>query len=77
MCKPNSWMDVLASLDRENMDWKKIKDEHTLRNLYLLSLKTSLWKRSRPIFCTVYRNTNHMTTHPEYSKETHKQQRTH
>ena len=45
----------------ENVGWKRAynflgKDEKTRRNLYLLSLKTSLWKRSRTFFRTVYRN---------------------
>ena len=39
----------MASLDRENMGWKRVynflgKDEITWRNLYLFLLKTSLWK---------------------------------
>ena len=39
------------------------KDEKTLEKS-LLSLKTSMWKRSRIIFCTVYPNKNHVTTYP-------------
>ena len=42
--------------------WVKMKK--TQRNLYLLSLKTSLWKRSRTFFRTVYPSKNHVTTHP-------------
>ena len=52
----------------KNVGWKMVytflgKDEKTQRNLYLLSLKTSLWKRSQPFFCTVYLSKNHVTTH--------------
>ena len=51
------------------MGWKRVynflgKDEKTQRNLYLLSLKTSLWKRNRTFFSTVYPSKNHVTTHP-------------
>ena len=43
------------------------KDEkNTQKNLYLLSLKTSFWKSSRDIFCTVYPNRNPVTTHPGF-----------
>ena len=41
------------------------KDENTQRNLYFLLLKTSLWKRSRTFFRTVYPK-KHVTTHPVY-----------
>ena len=61
--------DILASLDREKC-WLENgvnflgKEKKTRRNLYLLLLKTSLWKRSRPFFRTVYPNRSHMTTYP-------------
>ena len=59
--------DILASLDRENVGWKMVynflgNDGKTWRNLYLLSLKTSLSKRSRTFFRAVYPNKNHVTT---------------
>ena len=38
------------------------KDEKTRRNLYLLLLKTSLWKEVGHFFRTVYPNKNHVTT---------------
>ena len=40
------------------------KDEKTRRNIYLLLLKTSVWKEVRHFFRTVYPNRNHVTTHP-------------
>ena len=43
------------------------KDENTRRNIYLLLLKTSVWKEVRHFFRTVYPNRNHVTTHPEAS----------
>ena len=39
------------------------KDEKTRRNIYLLLLKTSVWKEVRHFFRTVYPNRNHVTTH--------------
>ena len=41
------------------------KDEKTRRNIYLLLLKTSVWKEVRHFFRTVYPNRNHVTTHPD------------
>ena len=40
------------------------EDEKTRRNIYLLLLKTSVWKEVRHFFRTVYPNRNHVTTHP-------------
>ena len=40
------------------------KDGKTRRNIYLLLLKTSLWKEVRHFFRTVYPNRSHVTTHP-------------
>ena len=37
----------------------------TRRNIYLLLLKTSVWKEVRHFFRTVYPNRNHVTTHPD------------
>ena len=45
------------------------KDEKTWRNLYLLSLKTSLWKRSRTFFPAVYPNKNHESLGPYFHEE--------
>ena len=51
--------DILASFDRENVGWKMMynflgNDEKTCSNIYLLSLKTSTWKRSQTFFpCSV------------------------
>ena len=42
------------------------KDEKTRRNIYLLLLKTSVWKEVRHFFRTVHPNRNHVTTHPVY-----------
>ena len=42
------------------------KDEKTKRNLYLFTLKTSLWKRSQDIFPYSVSKQNHVTTHPEF-----------
>ena len=42
------------------------KDEKTRRNIYLLLLKTSVWKEVRHFFRTVYSNRNHVTTHPDH-----------
>ena len=42
------------------------KDEKTRRNIYLLLLKTSVWKEVCHFFRTVYPNRNHVTTHPEH-----------
>ena len=41
------------------------KDEKTRRNIYLLLLKTSVWKEVRHFFRTVYPNRNLVTTHPD------------
>ena len=43
------------------------KDEKTRRNIYLLLLKTSVWKEVRHFYRTVYPNRNHVTTHPDTS----------
>ena len=51
--------DILASFDRENVGWKMMynflgNDEKTCSNIYLLSLKTSMWKEVRHFFpCSV------------------------
>ena len=60
--------DILASLDQEKCGLKLVynflgEDEKTQRNLYLLLLKTSLWKEVRHFFRTLYPNKNHVTTH--------------
>ena len=52
------------------MGWKRVynflgKDEKTRRNLYLLLLKTSLWKEVHHFFRTLYSNRNQVTTHPD------------
>ena len=41
-----------------------VKIKKTRRNIYLLLLKTSVWKEVRHFFRTVYPNRNHVTTHP-------------
>ena len=51
---------------RKNVGSKRVynflgKDEKTQRNLYVLSLKTSLWKSSRTFNRTLYPNNNHVT----------------
>ena len=69
--KVRSFMrDILASFDRENVGWKMVSnflgnDEKTWINLYLLSLKTSVWKRSPTFFRAVCPNKNNVTTLPE------------
>ena len=52
----------------ENVGWKMVynflgKDEKTWRYLYLLKLRTSLWKRRRTFFLTVDPSKTHVTTH--------------
>ena len=57
------YRDILASLNRENCGLKMVyiflgKDDKTWRNLYLFSLKTSLWKEVGHFFSTVYPSKN-------------------
>ena len=62
--------EILASLDREKYVLEKMvynflgDDEKTCIHLDLLTLKTSLCKRSRTFFCALYPNKKHVTTHP-------------